>query len=64
MDPLIIEAAIEPEDLLECMLTQYSVEEITTLVMKLPKAIKDKKFIQDIHEFYEKVLDIYKESGK
>jgi len=64
MDPIELGIAISPEELLGAMVEQCSVEDITTFVLALPRQVKDKKFVQDVHDMYGKVLKIYEEAGK
>ena len=64
MEPLELGITVHPEDFFEAMVEKYTPEEIANIVMQLPRIVKDKKFVQDIYDFYGKVLKIYEEAGK
>ena len=64
MEPIELGITIHPADFFEAMVDKYTPQEIADIVMQLPRLVKDKQFVKDVHDMYGKILKIYEEAGK
>jgi hypothetical protein len=62
MEALTVMLNVDPNDFVDAMVEQYSPSEMADIVMRLPRKIQDKQFVQTVHQLYSDVLKIYAET--